>query len=83
MLPLIKTNRYLRHPQTRRRMITENVYDSSVFEGALGLPKPQPFGSRRHKMAHLKKRAHRYIVLDAVLLNGEKIFLSPFFAAAS
>lgn len=57
MLPLIKTNRYLRNPQTRRRMITENVYDSSVFEGAIGLPKPQPFGSHRRKVASSKKRA--------------------------
>jgi hypothetical protein len=57
MLPLIKTNRYLRDPQTRRRMIAENVYDSSVFEGAIGLPKPQLSTSRR-KMASAKKRAN-------------------------
>jgi hypothetical protein len=57
MLPLIKTNRYLRHPQTRRRMIGENVYGSSVFESAIGLPTPLPSSSRRRKMAHSKKRA--------------------------
>lgn len=58
MSPLIKTNRYLRDPQTRRRMIAENVYDSSVFEGAIGLPKPQSSASRRRKMASSKKRAN-------------------------
>jgi len=57
MLPLIKTNRYLRHPQTRRRMIAENVYDPSVIEGAIGLPKPPRSRSRRRRMAHSKKRA--------------------------
>jgi hypothetical protein len=57
MPTLIKTNRYLRDPQTRQRMIAENVYDSSVFEGAIGLPKPQPSNSRRRKMASPKKRA--------------------------
>lgn len=58
MLPLIKTNRYLRDPQIRRRMIAENVYDSLAFEGAIGLPKSQPSGSRRRKMASSKKRAN-------------------------
>lgn len=57
MSSLIKTNHYLRDPQTRRRMIAENVYDSSVYEGAIGLPKPQPSASRR-KMAAAKKRAN-------------------------
>jgi hypothetical protein len=57
MSPLIKTNRYLRDPQIRRRMIAENVYDSSVFEGAIGLPKPQPSNSRRRKMTLPKKHA--------------------------
>jgi len=58
MLSLVHTNRYLRNAQTRRRMIAENVYDSSVFEGAIGLPKPQPSTSRRRKMASSKKRAN-------------------------
>ena len=58
MLALVHTNRYLRNPQTRRRMIAENVYDSSIFEGAVGLPKPQSSGSRRRRMASSKKRAN-------------------------
>jgi len=57
MSSLIKTNRYLRDPQTRRRLIAENAYDSSVFEGAIGLPKPQASASCRRKMASTKNRA--------------------------
>jgi hypothetical protein len=58
MLPLIKTNRYLRDPHKRRRMIAENVYDSSVLEGAIGLPRPQYSNSRRRKIASTKKRTN-------------------------
>lgn len=63
MPSLIESNPYLRDPETRRRMIAQNVYDSSVFEGAVGLPKPparrkvQRTVSRRRRMASSKKRA--------------------------
>lgn len=63
MPSLIETNPYLRDPDLRRQMIAENVYDSSVFEGAVGLPKPparkkiQRPASRRRKIAASKKRA--------------------------
>jgi len=43
MSPLIETNHYLRDPQTRRRMIAENVYDSSVFEVLLELLWDEPY----------------------------------------
>lgn len=62
MPSLIETNPYLRDPTRRRQMIAENVYDSSVFEGAIGLPKPprrkprQP-ALRRRRIADSKKRA--------------------------
>lgn len=60
---LIVTNPYLSDPQARQQMIAENVYDSSVFEGASGLPKPsgrrriQRSRPRRRVMASSKKRA--------------------------
>ena len=42
MKPLSETNPYLRDPETRRRRIAHSVYESSVFEGARGLVRPQP-----------------------------------------
>ena len=63
MPSLITTNRYLQNPKRRRRMIAENVYDSSLFEGAIGLVKPlaqkknQRSASRRRKIDSSKKRA--------------------------
>lgn len=38
--PLIETNPYLKDPERRLRMITRCVWQSSVAEGARGLPKP-------------------------------------------
>jgi hypothetical protein len=38
--PLIETHPLLRDPELRRAILEWNVYDSSVFEGARGLPKP-------------------------------------------
>ncbi len=64
MASLIETNPYLRDPRARRQMIAENVYDSSVFEGAVGLPdprrkrKPRRPALRRRKTASSKKRAN-------------------------
>ncbi len=63
MASLIETNPYLRDPRRRREMIAEDVYDSSVFEGAVGLPKPRPKRqpqrpASRRKMAATKKRAN-------------------------
>ena len=42
MKPLSETNPFIRDPETRRRMLEENAYASSVFEGARGLPQPAP-----------------------------------------
>lgn len=38
MASLIDTNPYLRDPEERARMLEENARQSSVFEGARGLP---------------------------------------------
>jgi len=37
MAPLAKTNRYLRDAEKRRRLVTDSVRQSSVFEGARNL----------------------------------------------
>ena len=63
MPSLIETNPYLRDPKRRAQMIAQDVYDSSVFEGATGLPKPQSVKLRtssppRRKMRSAKKRAN-------------------------
>ena len=34
---LVHANHYLRDPETRHRLIAENAWQSSVFEGAQGL----------------------------------------------
>jgi len=50
MPSLAETNPCLRDPERRRRMLTDNAWQSSVFEGARGLPCPdsgQRKGSRR------------------------------------
>ena len=58
MRPLIETNSYLRDPEARRRMLEEDVYQSSVFEGARGLKKPEPQkpSRKRRSTASAKKR---------------------------
>jgi hypothetical protein len=40
MSSLAETNPHLRHPETRRRLLTDNAWQSSVFEGARALPRP-------------------------------------------
>ena len=56
MSALIATNPYLRNARRRRRWLAENARESSAFEGAKGLPKPQKASSRR-SMASRKKAA--------------------------
>ena len=57
MRPLTETNPYLRDPETRRRMLEQNVRESSIFEGARGLPfgKPQKSSRKRRSNASRKK----------------------------
>jgi hypothetical protein len=57
MASLLETNPYLRDPETRRLMLEEDAYQSSVYEGARGLPRPaQSFtASKRRSMAARKK----------------------------
>jgi hypothetical protein len=45
--PLIETHPLLRDPEQRRAILEWNAYESSVFEGARGLPKPT---SKRPRM---------------------------------
>ena len=52
MPSLAETNPYLRDPEKRRLMLADNAWQSSVFEGARGLPRPdqgQPKASRRSR----------------------------------
>jgi hypothetical protein len=59
MEPLIETNPHLRDPEVRRRLIEEDAYESSVFEGAQGLPEPvsRPAEPLRRVNASSKKPA--------------------------
>ena len=63
MKTLVETNQYLRDENRRRRMIAENVFDSSVFEGASGLRKGrlweghQGLSDPRRRIAFKKKSA--------------------------
>ena len=58
MPSLAQTNPYLRDPILRRQLIRENVYASSVMEGARGLPKPPRYSKspKRRVIASSKKR---------------------------
>ena len=40
MPSLAETNPYLCDPEMRRRLLADNAWQSSVFEGARGLPRP-------------------------------------------
>ena len=56
MKSLIKSNRYLADPVTRKAMIRHNARQSSVFEGAHGLSTQprRPLRKRRSKAATKK-----------------------------
>lgn len=68
MASLIDTNPYLRDPEERARMLEENARQSSIFEGARGIPHPRrpsaasgrPVSSvlpdRRHPPARERRR---------------------------
>lgn len=56
MASLIESNPYLRDPEVRRRFLEENARQSSIFEGARGLPPVTQSPSRkRRSIAPLKK----------------------------
>ena len=57
MASLLETNPYLRDPETRRRMLEENAYQSSVFEGAQGLMPPASSDVRRRRSTAARKKA--------------------------
>jgi hypothetical protein len=54
MASLAETNPYLRDPEARRRLLTDNAWQSSVFEGARALPRPQ--ASQRKPPARSRRR---------------------------
>jgi len=51
MLSLTRTNPYIRDPKTRQRWLEENARESSLFEGARGLPGGSPYHSSRKRRA--------------------------------
>jgi len=59
MAPLVRTNRYLRDPEKRRRLVTDSVRQSSVFEGARNLKAglSQAKLAKRRSVASTKKPA--------------------------
>ena len=61
MASLLETNPYLRDPETRQRMLEENAYQSSVFEGAQGLTPPNQSSTvrKRRSTAARKKSASK------------------------
>jgi hypothetical protein len=57
-LPLLETNAYLSDADFRRRMIVEDAYQSSVFEGAHRIQRPDSSVSKRRPIASAKKPAN-------------------------
>lgn len=57
MPSLIETNPYLRDPETRRQMLEENAYQSSVFEGAQGLTPVQSPNVRKRRSTAARKKS--------------------------
>ena len=55
MASLLKTNPYLRNPRKRRLMLEQDSRESSMMEGARGLPKAGQV--KRRSQAYRKKRA--------------------------
>lgn len=58
MKSLAETNPYVRDPETRRRLIARNARQSSVFEGARGLPAAdQPVRARKPRASASAKKS--------------------------
>ena len=57
MALLIHSNKYLRDPVKRRRMLEQSAYESSVLEGARGLKRrgQSSTPSKRRKTASTKR----------------------------
>lgn len=57
MKSLLESNPYLADPEYRRTMVRSNAWQSSIFEGARGLP-AQPTGrSRKRRSKASTKKA--------------------------
>ncbi len=64
MAPLAKTNRYLRDPEKRRRLVTDSVRQSSVFEGARNLKVgPSSTQACQAWLGRIDKEASEHIVV--------------------
>ena len=61
MLSLIEVNPYIRDTRARREMLQSNARQSSMFEGARGLPKVARQTKRRNRrsIASVKKLARK------------------------
>ena len=57
MASLLTTNPYLRDPETCRRMLEENAYQSSVFEGAQGLAPAASSDVRKRRSIAARKNS--------------------------
>jgi len=57
MKPLSQTNPYLLNPTLRKEMLDRHVYESSVFEGAQGLPKPAASTRRKVRTKAVTKKS--------------------------
>ncbi len=54
MPSLAESNPYLSDPERRRRLLAVNAWQSSVFEGARGLPRPD--SSQREASLRSRRR---------------------------
>jgi len=57
MKSLLKSNPYLADPQDREAMLRQNAMQSSIFEGARGLPSQPLSPSRSRRSRASKKKA--------------------------
>jgi len=56
---LCQTNPFLRDSLKREAMIARNAYESSVFEGAKGLKKPDGYATNKASRMASRKKSDR------------------------
>ena len=57
MKSLLQSNPYLADPQTREEWLWQNARESSMFEGARGLPHHPPVVARKRRLKAAAKKA--------------------------
>jgi hypothetical protein len=57
MKSLLKSNPYLRDPARRKAMLRHNARQSSIFEGARGIPAQPPERPRKRRSKPSTKKA--------------------------